>query len=261
MTEILVPSSIDGSPEPSLFQLPPGTGAAPLLVGLHTWSKDRHNQEANMLPLAKARGWALLLPEFRGPNLTSNPRGGEACGSSLARQDVVDAVEHVLALYPDRLDRGRVALLGGSGGGHMALLLAAHAPGLWRMVSAWCPISDLAAWAGQNKYYRPHIEHCLGGSPHSGDPRVQLAYRDRSPLEHVASALDTVVSLHHGKWDDSVPASQSIAFLHAALTCRPEAPLYVEVFNGGHEIRYEQAFAELAAAFEATGNRGERLTR
>ncbi|HRV05256.1 MAG TPA: hypothetical protein P5025_09515 [Candidatus Ratteibacteria bacterium] len=49
--EILVTSSIDGSREPSLLwrceEQP-----APLLVGLHTWSADRHNQVDTFFPLS-----------------------------------------------------------------------------------------------------------------------------------------------------------------------------------------------------------------
>ena len=80
MDEIRVTSTVDGSPEPSLFHHPGGDEAVPLVVGLHSWSYDRFNQRDNYLPLCRRYGFALLLPEFRGPNLTGNPRRREACG-------------------------------------------------------------------------------------------------------------------------------------------------------------------------------------
>lgn len=63
------------------------------MVGLHTWSYNRFNQLSAMLPLCRERGWALLLPEFRGPNLKNNPRVRQACASEVARRDILDAVE------------------------------------------------------------------------------------------------------------------------------------------------------------------------
>ena len=93
MQEILITSSIDGTSQPSLFFDAGGDAPAPLVVGLHTWSYDRFNQEKNYLPLCEKYGFSLLLPDFRGPNLTTNPKKREACGTLLARHDVIDAVE------------------------------------------------------------------------------------------------------------------------------------------------------------------------
>ena len=57
-TELQIPSSLDGSLQPSLFFHPSqGQGApAPLVVGLHTWSYDRFNQADNYLPLCEKYG-------------------------------------------------------------------------------------------------------------------------------------------------------------------------------------------------------------
>ena len=92
--EIKVISSVDGSAQPSLFY-EAKEKSRPLLVGLHTWSADRFNQVEKMLPLAEKNGWNLLLPEFRGPNLSTNPISNQACGSDIARADILDAIEYV----------------------------------------------------------------------------------------------------------------------------------------------------------------------
>ena len=118
-TEILIPSSLDGTLQPSLFYRSEREGARPLLVGLHTWSFDRFNQIKNMLPYAEKYGFHLLLPEFRGRNLRKNPNCTMACGSEYAKQDVKDAVDW--ALRNADVDADHVFLLGLSGGGHMAL--------------------------------------------------------------------------------------------------------------------------------------------
>ena len=94
-TEILVKSTLDGSLQPSLFY-PASTKGRPLLVGLHTWSNTRTNQIRNLVPVAERNDFNLLLPEFRGPNLTTNPKCTEACGSKLAMQDIKDAIDYLI---------------------------------------------------------------------------------------------------------------------------------------------------------------------
>jgi dipeptidyl aminopeptidase/acylaminoacyl peptidase len=237
--EITVNSSIDGSQEPCLLYLPAGAGPLPLVVGLHTWSHDRFNQVNEMLPFCRERGWALLLPEFRGPNLASNPRARQACGSAVARQDVLDAVDSVVAGYP--LNAANIFLLGGSGGGHLALLLAARAPHRWKGVSAWVPITDLAAWHHENPDYAANLAACCGGNP--GDcPDADREYRERSPLSHVQELANATISLHHGRYDPVVPYRQSWRL--ALELERLGAPhFFFEIFDGGHDIRYDRAFA------------------
>ena len=48
-----------------------------------------------MLPLAEKYDFNLLLPEFRGSNLNTNPNCTYACGSDFAKQDVKDAIDFV----------------------------------------------------------------------------------------------------------------------------------------------------------------------
>jgi len=240
--EVSVVSSLDGSPEKNLFFVPDERRRVPLVVGLHTWSCDRYNQLEAMLPLCRQRGWALLLPEFRGPNRNTNPRARQACASRLARQDIVDAVEWVCSRYA--VDDRRVFLLGGSGGGHMALMMAAYAPQAWCAVSAWVPITDLAAWHAQNSTYAPHIEACCGGAP-GASPEVDREYAERSPMSHIPRIAAATVSVHHGRYDRSVPYTHTWN-LAQALERQSAERFYVEVFDGGHEIRHQKAFGWFA---------------
>ncbi|MCA1809190.1 MAG: prolyl oligopeptidase family serine peptidase [Lentisphaerae bacterium] len=227
--EIKIKSTIDGSEEPSLFDCPPGD-KRPLLVGLHSWSFGRENSVKKMLQPCRDRGWALLLPEFRGPNLADNPRAPQACGSRLARQDIVDAVEHICAQHP--IDRGKIMLAGGSGGGHMALMMAAYAPQLWRAVDAWVPITDLSAWHRERATgnYVAGMEACCGGAP-GASPEVDAEYRDRSPLSHVEALREVNLALHHGRYDQSVPYTHSWRLIQAMQAIG--APrFFFEIFNG-----------------------------
>jgi len=205
MNEILIKSSIDGSFQPSLFHKASSNKPRPLLVGLHTWSADRFNQERNMLPLAEELGWSLLLPEFRGPNLYSNPIGIEACGSTLAKQDIIDAVNYVS--FDSEIDMTNIFLLGGSGGGHMALLMSAYKPRFWKAVASFCPITDLAKWYYDNPNYTPHIHYCCGGKP---DGENIKEYVERSPITYIDRIAESNTRIFHGKYDKSVPFTHSM---------------------------------------------------
>lgn len=238
MNEITIPSSLDGSPEQSLFYYPQTGTPVPLLVGLHTWSYDKSNQADALLPYCRSRNWALILPEFRGPNLMDNPRARQACASKLAQQDVLDAVNWITANY--RIQKSGIFLHGGSGGGHMALMMAANAPALWRGVSSWVPITDLANWRRENPEYAPHIDACCGGSP-GVSAMTNREYRERSPLTHAARIAEATVSIHHGRFDSKVPFSHTLRLVQEIEKMNPKRFFY-EIFDGGHEIRYDIAF-------------------
>ena len=184
----------------------------PLLLHLHSWSSDfkTSNLVEEAQTGARERGWAFLSPNFRGPS--DKP---EACGSDLAIADIMDAVRY--ARKHARIDPRRIYVLGGSGGGHMALVMAARHPKSWAAVSAWVPISDLAAWHGSTKAaglrYWTMLENCCGGAPGSS-PSADVQYRKRSPLFHLQKAKGLPVSIHVGIHDGhkgaAVPVSQSL---------------------------------------------------
>lgn len=209
---VTVTSSKDGTAQKALFYCPPEAlpdaigPPVPLLVWLHTWSGG-FEQGVEGVALGKERKWVVVAPDFRGPN--SRP---EACASDLAVQDVLDAVGY--ARQHARVDDARIYAFGSSGGGHMALVMAARAPQLWAGVGAWVPISDLAAWHTESltrqQNYADMLNKCCGGPP---GPRTEAEYHKRSPLFHLAVAgglpLDINAGVHDGH-TGSVPISHSV---------------------------------------------------
>ena len=173
--EILIRSTLDGTLQPSLFYRAKGSGR-PLLVGLHTWSYDRFNQIKKMLPFAEKFDFNLLLPEFRGANLDTNPHSSLACGSENAKRDIKDAVVYVVK--NENVDKDNIFLLGASGGGHMALLMAGYCPEYFKAIGAFVPITDLKKWTEQNENYKKHVLACC----ESSDSEMLL----RSPINYIA---------------------------------------------------------------------------
>lgn len=241
-TEIWIPSTMDSTLQPSLFYRSDRSGKRPLLVGLHTWSWDRFNQIENMLPLAEKLGFHLLLPEFRGPNLVTNPNCTQACGSELAKQDIKDAIDHLL--MTEEIDRDQIFLLGLSGGGHMALLMAGFCPEYFRAIGAYVGITDLEQWADQNAYYAPHVLACC-----SHDPEEM---RKRSPVSYIDTIAKANVKIFHGKYDSSVPVTHSIRLFNLITEKYPQSRVYLDIFDGGHEIDLHTAEYWIQSQREAT---------
>lgn len=225
MELVEVKSSADGTMQPCWFWAPEKakTETVPLVVGLHTWSLDVHRDThcKSLQREAKRLGWALIGPNFRGPN--STPQG---CGSDLAVQDIVDAVEY--AKTKVKIDTSRFYIIGGSGGGHMALLMAGRHPEIFAAAAAFCPITDLARWHAESlekhpgrgaRYARMMESACCGApSKNAGE------YAHRSPLAWLRKAREAGVPVYvatgiHDGWKGSVPVGHSIRAFNAL--CRP----------------------------------------
>ncbi|NQT52694.1 prolyl oligopeptidase family serine peptidase, partial [bacterium] len=219
---VKIPSSKDGAEQPAMLYIPEAAEAVPLVVALHTWSAGYTQTDPWLKILAECqrRGFAAIHPHFRGPN-----KRPEACASPLAVQDVLDAVAY--ARERARIDDRRIYLVGASGGGHMAMMMAARAPKLWAAVSAWVGISDLAAWHAECKaagrHYYKDIEGACGGPP---GPATEAEYRRRSPLLHLAAAkglpLDLNAGIHDGH-TGSVPVSHTLRAFNVLAPGQPLA--------------------------------------
>jgi len=212
---VQVKSTLDGTDQPCYFWAPDkaATEAVPLVVGLHTWSYDYRQLDTYrpVLAYAKRAGWAFVGPNFRGPN--STPQG---CGSDYAVQDIVDAVNYAKARV--KIDASRVYIIGGSGGGHMTLLMLGRHPEVFTAGAAFCPITDVARWhadsledhPGRGKEYARMLVSACGGTP----AEKPEEYRHRSPLTWLARAKEARVPAYictgiHDGWKGSVPVGHS----------------------------------------------------
>lgn len=211
--EVFIRSTADKSLQPARFFVPEAAKGkkVPLLVALHTWSYGYESEwpwKWAKEQCAK-RGWALVYPHFRGSN--DKP---SASGSDLAVQDVVDAVNY--AKREAAIDEDRVYICGGSGGGHMSLLMAGRHPELWAGVMAACPISDLSKWFHDcirlNRGYWKMIYDSCGGTPWER----KEDYARRSPVTWLARAkaanvpVQIQTGIHDGHYPGSVPVGHAM---------------------------------------------------
>lgn len=240
-TEIYVKSTLDGTMQPSLFYKSYSPQKRPLLVGLHTWSVDRFNQIKNMLPIAEEYDFNLLLPEFRGGNLMQNPDCKKACGSEFAKQDIQDAIDYLIA--NDEIDKDNIFLLGLSGGGHMALLMAGKCPEYFKAIGAYVPITDLTKWVNESARYARHILACCENAEEM---------RKRSPINYIDTIAKANIKIFHGKFDPLVPVTHSIDLFNAIMQKYPTASVYLDIFDGGHEIDIKTAVYWIMSQYKPT---------
>jgi predicted peptidase len=132
-------------------------------------------------------------------------------GSDAAVSDIVSAVEWMKKKV--KVDSDRIYIIGGSGGGYMALLMAGRHPEIWAGVSAWCPISDLKKWCTfhKGKGYGAQIIRNLKGDPRTDAAAAKEAAK-RSPVTWLARAKNVAVDIATGIHDGhkgSVPISEA----------------------------------------------------
>lgn len=206
---ITIKSSADGSMEPALFYNSGSERKKPLLLVLHSWSADYIQHFS--IPYgawAVENDWVFIHPSFRGE--FNNPK---ACGSELAIQDVLDALEY--AKNNAKIDDSRVYLAGFSGGGMMTLNMVGRYPHLWTAAVAWVPVYDLVAWYETTKHathdYSRDIERCCGGKPLPGTSAATECAK-RSPKAYLANARGEAVRIYiaTGIRDQFVPPAHSL---------------------------------------------------
>lgn len=185
------------------LSLPGGPGPHPVVVLIHggCWRPryDRHLMDDLAADMA-ARGWAAWNVEYR----RVGPRAGGGWPRTL--DDIAAAVDH-LAEIDAPLDLGRVAAVGHSAGGHLALWAAGRADARVPLTAAvgQAAVSDLdrAAAAG---VCGGMVERLLGGTP----ARVPDRYREASPARRLPLQIPAL--LVHGGRDDTVPVEMSRRF-------------------------------------------------
>ena len=199
--------------------------------------------EASVEPTARlfaARGWATfsidyrLAPESRFPAQLS---------------DVQSAIAWVRRHHLRyRIDPRRVALLGASAGGNLAVLAALTAAPGARPVAAvsWSGPMDLTTfYDGLSKgASRPFVADYLGCTPAACPAR----YREASPLDHVTAASPPIL-LTNGS-SEIVPLEQARE-MAAALQAKRVPHTLIVVAGSRHAADYEAAVIDRTISFLA----------
>lgn len=282
---IHVRSTLDGAIQPCLY-VPSSKRESPqpLLVGLHPWSHgfDTFTEMTELRRQAEKRGWNYLQPHFRGPNRQPDACASEKARQDIL--DAVDDVCSKGGIDTHRIylagvsGGGHMALVMASYAPERWTAVSAWCP--ITDLKAWHAESK-----AMNRDYWKDIEACCGGAPGASEA-IDRQYEARSSLPRLARAKDLPLDIHAGIHDGhtgSVPIHHSldaynvVALAHqdapidgvtiAALARRApdllqgvvdprySRPIYfrrtsgatrVTIFEGGHEMLYEEACDWLA---------------
>ena len=135
-------------------------------------------------------------------------------------------------------DLTRIAFVGSSAGGHLALLAGLRLADakIDAIVTYAAPVDLLAAYDYQGPH-RQLLQDLLGGAPQD----VPQQYHDASPIKHLTT--ESPPSLHfHGELDPHVPVTQALA-LELALA-RVEGEHTVKIYPGEKHMLRGQARQE-----------------
>jgi dienelactone hydrolase len=204
----------DGHTLDAYFTLPAGASKqnpVPLVVLPHSWYQlDRNTWGFNAeVQFFVSRGYAVLQPNHRGSaGYTGMFPTADAWDFRKMHEDVADATKTFLGL--GFADRNRVAIVGTSFGGFLALSGAAYEPGLYRCAVAISPVAlDWAKYLQENKYNQysdPTYSRLLYKL---GDPKTDPAKFDPiSPLRH-AEQIQSAVLICNGEYDPTFVTNES----------------------------------------------------
>ena len=217
------------------LRVPEGPGPHPVAVVIHggCWLAEYDLGYISALADALTRaGVATWSIEYRRV-------GDEGGGWPNTFQDVADAADALLNIAAEHdLDLDRVAAVGHSAGGHLALWLAGRkwlagddplrgeVPLPLNGVVALAGIPDLAAYSAPDGCGAA-VSELLGGDPADVADRLQRA----SPIAMLPFGIPQTLVI--GELDPIVPASQAHDFIDAARRVGDPVRL-VEVVGAGH---------------------------
>jgi dipeptidyl aminopeptidase/acylaminoacyl peptidase len=214
-TEVMKYKTRDGHSMDAYLTLPAGASKehpAPLVVIPHggPWVRETWHFDGEAQFLA-SRGYAVLKPNYRGsPGYNWMFPEEDEWDFLKMHYDVTDATKAALALGV--VDPGRVAIMGGSFGGYLALQGAVLDPDLYRCavtiagVFDWEKLIADEKWNFEHSASDPEFERLMYKL---GDPKKFPEKFDKiAPVRHV-DQIRVPIFVNHGGYDPIADITQS----------------------------------------------------
>ncbi len=226
--------SFDGKTISGFLYRPPAkfTGKRPVLINIHGGPEGqsrpgflaRNNYYLNEL------GIALIYPNVRGS--TGYGKTFTKLDNGFLRQDSYEDINTLfdwIAAQPD-LDSGRVAVMGGSYGGHMTLAISTFYSDRIRCSIDIVGMSNLVTFLEHTEAYRRDLRRVEYGDER--DPKMRKFLEHIAPMNNV-DKIKKPMEVIAGKNDPRVPVSESDQIVEA-LKKRGTPVWYIMAKDEGH---------------------------
>lgn len=196
-----------------------------------------------------SRGYAVLQPNYRGsPGYGWMFPTADEWDFRKMREDVTDATKTLAA--SGLIDRTRIAIMGTSFGGHLALAGVAYEPDLYRCAVAISPVCDWARLIEEQRYSKYQDATYSRLARKLGEPKNQPEKFDGiSPLRH-AGSIRSPVLVTYGEYDPAVVIAQAKDFVSAVRRNQTAAEA-ISFTNESMGVRHLGHQVELYTRIEA----------
>jgi dipeptidyl aminopeptidase/acylaminoacyl peptidase len=233
---IKYPSPIEGQDKPmsipAFVYLPPGDGPFPVIIYVHGGPENQFRPRFNS-------DFQMWIDQLGVAVIAPNIRGSLGYGSHYITLDNgykrETAVRDIGALLDwvatqARLDKDRVAVIGASYGGYIALASAVHYSDRLRAAVDRVGISNFVTFLENTQDYRRELRRIEYGDER--DPEMRAFLEQISPLNNV-DKIKIPLFVQQGHNDPIVPMSESEQMVKA-LREQGQTVWYMKALNEGH---------------------------
>ncbi len=246
-SEKLTVRSRDGTPIRAYLTIPVGGGKKPLIVMPHGGPEVRDMITFDLFAQCfAAKGWYVLQPNFRGSSGYGKAfmEAGYHHWDTVVMEDVDASIQEAFAKAP--IDRDKVAIMGASYGGYVALMSAIRNPTMYKAVIGASGVYDLLRSLARERRDGETALNYLYWKRVIGDPDADKeAIRAASPSTH-AVELKAPVMLIHGLEDDVVNVEQSQIMAQAIRNAKGQVDFH-EIQYMGHGPRSDRQMIDMMA--------------
>ena len=233
---VTYPSAIEGQdldlPIPAFVYLPPGDGPFPVVIHVHGGPENQFRPRFNS-------NFQLLIDQLGAAVIAPNIRGSLGYGTRYVALDDgyqreaplrdIGALLDWIALQP-QLDQNRVAIMGASYGGYVALASAVKYSDRLRAAVDQVGISNFVTFLENTQDYRRELRRYEYGDER--DPEMRAFLESVSPLNNV-DKIKIPLFVQQGSNDPIVPMSESEQMVEA-LRAQGQTVWYMNALNEGH---------------------------